>query len=151
MCYLLFSYEEYLGLKGLPAQAIQPKYYQAAKDFYEFKIGFPELMQKTTSSILELLNPEFVEALRLGSSPFCQALNAAESYRWRSNTPLRSYYGEKDEAIPVELAKLAVEYQQAMGKKNGEAILADPNADHRATYATALYAVKPWFDSFIKK
>jgi pimeloyl-ACP methyl ester carboxylesterase len=151
MSYLLFAYEEFGGLSGLATKAIQPKYYQAAKDFYEFKIGFLDLLQKTTSNLLEFLNPAFVEELRLGSSPLCQAMNTAESYRWRSNTPLRSYYGEKDEAIPVELAKLAVEYQQSMGKKNGEAILADPNADHRATYITALYEAKPWFDGFIKK
>jgi pimeloyl-ACP methyl ester carboxylesterase len=151
MCYLLFAYEEFGGLSGLATKAIQPKYYQAAKDFYEFKIGFLDLLQKTTPNLLEFLNPEFVEELRLGSSPLCQAMNTAESYRWRSNTPLRSYYGEKDEAIPVELAKLAVEYQQSMGKKNGEAILAGPNADHRATYIKALYEAKPWFDGFIKK
>ena len=150
LCYLLFAYEEFGGLSGLATKAIQPKYYQAAKDFYEFKIGFLDLLQKTTPNLLEFLNPEFVEELRLGSSPLCQAMNAAESYRWRSNTPLRSYYGEKDEAIPVELAKLAVEYQQSMGKKNAEAILADSNADHRATYVIALYETKPWFDGFIK-
>ena len=151
MSYLLFAYEQFAGLKGLTAKAIRPNYYQAAKDFYEYKIGFSELLQKTTTDLSQFLTPEFIEELRLGSSPLCQAMNAAESYRWRSSTPLRSYYGEKDEAIPVELARLAIEYQQAMGKKDAEAILADPNADHRATFATALYQVKPWFDGMIKK
>ena len=148
---LLFSYEDYGGLKGLTTMAINPKYHQAAKDFYEFKIDFPTFLKSTTTNVFELLTPEFVEELRLGSSPLCQALNTAEGYRWKSSTPLRSYYGEKDEAIPVELAKLAVEFQTSMGKKNAELVLANANADHRATYAVALYDVKSWFDGFIKK
>jgi pimeloyl-ACP methyl ester carboxylesterase len=151
MAYLLFAYEHFAGLNGLTSKAIRPSYHRAAKDFYEFKIGFSELLRKTTTDLSQFLTPEFIEELRLGSSPLCQAMNAAESYRWRSSTPLRSYYGEKDEAIPVELARLAVEYQQAMGKKDAAAILADPNADHRATFATALYQVKPWFDGLIRK
>jgi pimeloyl-ACP methyl ester carboxylesterase len=148
---LLQSYENYQGLNSITSHAIRPEYLQAAKDFYSFKITFPEFFQKTTPKVVDFLNPEFIEEMRDGSSPLVKALNEAEGYRWRSKTPLRSYYGEKDEAVPVELAKLAVEYQKAMGKKNGELILAGANADHRCTYAMALYDVKPWFDSFLKK
>lgn len=148
---LIFSYENYYGLKGLTANAIRPEYLQIAKDFYEHKIGFSEFFQKTPHTIPALLTPAFVKEVQLGSVPFCQALNAGEGYRWKSTTPLRSYYGGKDEAIPIDLAKLAIEYQESLGKKNGELIDAGQKADHRATYAYAAYHVKPWFDSFIKK
>lgn len=148
---LIFSYENYYGLKGLTAKAIRPEYLQIAKDFYEHKMEFPEFLQKTPHTIPALLTPAFVKELQQGSSPFCNALNAAEGYRWKSTTPLRSYYGGKDEAIPVHLAKLAIEYQESLGKKNGELIDAGQDADHRAAYAYAVYHVKPWFDSFIKK
>ena len=148
---MLYSYENYMGVTGLAARAIKPQYLQASKDFYEFKIGFPEFLQKTTPKIVEYLNPEFVEEVRLGSSPFCQALNQAEGYRWKSKIPLRSYYGAKDECIPPTLGRLAIEYQQAMGKTNGELAFAGENADHRCTYTVALYDAKAWLDAFIKK
>lgn len=148
---LLFSYEHYNGLEGLTAKAIRPEYLQDARDLYEHKIEFLEFFQKTPHTQVEFLTPEFVNEIKLGSSPFCHALAAAEGYRWKSTTPLRSYYGEQDEVISVDLGKLAIEYQALLGKKNGELINAGQNADHRATYAYALYHVKPWFDSFIKK
>lgn len=148
---LIFSYEHYYGIKGLSAKAIRPEFLQHAKDLYEHKIEFPEFLGKTPHTVGAFLTPEFVKEVQLGSSPFCHALTANEGYRWKSTTPLRSYYGGKDEAIPVDLAKLAIEYQASLGKKNGEYIDAGQQADHRATYAYALYHVKPWFDSFIKK
>jgi pimeloyl-ACP methyl ester carboxylesterase len=148
---LLHSYESYLGLTDLPAKAIRPEYLQTAKDFYSFKIGFMDFLQKTPASVLDFLNPEFIEEMRLGSSPLCAALTAAEGYRWKSNVPIRTYYGEKDEAIPEDLGKLVIEYQTSLGKKDGEAVNAGANADHHAAYAVAIIGAKPWFDSFLKK
>jgi pimeloyl-ACP methyl ester carboxylesterase len=148
---LLFSYEHYNDLKGLTANAIRPEYLQDAKNYYENKIEFSEFLGKTPQITTDFLTPEFVKEIQLGSSPLCHALTAADGYRWKSTTPLRSYYGEKDEIITLDLMKLAIEYQASLGKKNGELINAGQKADHRATYAYALYHVKPWFDSFIKK
>jgi len=148
---LLFAYESYYGLKDFTAKAIKPQYLQAAKDFYEFKIEFPEFLKKSTGSIQELLTPEFLEELKRGDGQFSKLLYEAEGYRWLSTTPLRNYYGKSDEAIPEYLAKLSVEYQTMLGKKNGEVILAGDKADHRATYAFSVIDAKPWFDSFLKK
>jgi pimeloyl-ACP methyl ester carboxylesterase len=148
---MLYSYEHYLGLEGLPEKAIRPEYLQYAIDLYEHKIEFPEFFEKTPHTVADFLKLDFIEEIQLGSSPFCSTLNASEGYRWRSTTPLRSYYGEGDEAISVDLGKLAIEYQASLGKKNGELVNAGQHADHRATYAYALYHVKPWFDSFIIK
>jgi hypothetical protein len=147
---LLFAYENYYGLKDFTTKAIRPEYHQAAKDFYEFKIEFPEFLQKTTKSIPELLTPAFQEELKRGDGQFSKILNEGEGYRWLSTTPLRNYYGKSDEAIPEYLAKLSVEYQTQLGKKNGEVILAGEKADHRATYAFSVIDAKPWFDSFLK-
>jgi pimeloyl-ACP methyl ester carboxylesterase len=148
---LLFSYENYGGLTGLPERAIRSEYLQTAKDFYAFKIGFMDFFQKTPQVAADFLKPEFVDAFRLGSDPLCSALNSAEGFRWRSDVPLRSFYGESDEAVPVDLAMFLVQYQTALGKKNGELVNAGANADHRATYAVALTEAKNWFDGFIKK
>lgn len=148
---LLFSYENYYGLTGLTANAIRPEYLQTAKDFYEHKIGFPEFFQKTPHVNLDLLTPAFVKEIQLGSGPFFQALNASEGYRWKSITPLRSYFGGKDEVVSAHLAKLVIDYQESLGKKNGELIDAGQKADHRSTFAFTAYHVKPWFDSFLKQ
>ena len=148
---LFFSYEHYHGLHGLTEKAIRPEFLQYAKNLYEHKIEFPEFFEKTPHTVTELLTPEFIKEVQLGISPLCHALTESEGYRWKSTTPLRSYYGGKDEAVPVDLAQLAIHYQASLGKTNGEAIDAGQMADHRATYAYALYHVKPWFDSFIKK
>ena len=148
---LLFAYENYYGLKDLTKRAIRPQYLQAAKDFYEFKIDFPEYLKKSTGSIKEMANPEFIEELKRGDGDFSKVLNESEGYRWLSTTPLRNYYGLSDEAIPPYLGKLSVEYQTFLGKKNGEAILAGEKADHRAAYAFSVIDAKPWFDSFLKK
>lgn len=147
---LLFSFESYYNLKGLTSKAIRPEFLKAGKEFYEHNIEFKEFFSKTVPSLNAYLTPEFIKEIELGSSPLCNALNSSEAYRWKSSTPLRSYYGERDEAIPVDLAKLAIVYQSILGKKNGELVNAGINADHRGTYAYALYDVKPWFDSFIK-
>ena len=148
---LLFAYENYYGLKDLTKRAIRPQYLQAAKDFYEFKIDFPEYLKRSTGSIKEMANPEFIEELKRGDGEFSKVLNESEGYRWLSKTPLRYYYGLSDEAIPPYLGKLSVEYQTMLGKKNGEAILSGEKADHRAAYAFSVIDAKPWFDSFLKK
>ena len=148
---MLFSYEEYAGLQGLTARAIKTDYLEAARKFYSFEMTFEEFFKATTPLVVDFLNPEFIEAMRLGTEPLAKALNDAEGYRWRTLFPLRSYYGEQDEAITPDLATIAIDYQKALGNENAEAILADRRADHRNTYAIALYDAKPWIDSKIVK
>lgn len=148
---LLFAFETYYNLEGLTTKAIRPEFLQAGKEFYEHKIDFKEFFKRTAPSLKAYLTPTFINEIQLGSSPLCKALTASEGYRWKSVTPLRSYYGERDEAIPVDLAQLAINYQALLGKKNGELFTAGINADHRGTYAFALYHVKPWFDNFLKQ
>jgi hypothetical protein len=148
---MLFSYEEYAGLQGLTARAIRSNYLEAARNFYTFNTSFAAYYKDTTPLVVDFLNPEFVESMRLGTEPLAKALNAAEGYRWRTKSPLRSYYGEQDEAITPDLATRAVDYQKSLGHPDAEAILADRRADHRNTYAIALYGAKPWIDSKIVK
>jgi len=147
---MLFAFEKYRNLPGLTRAAIRPEYYQMAEDFYNFKLDFLEYLKKSTGSAREFLNPDFIEQLELGTSPLTPLLEEAESYRWLSRTPLRAYSGGKDEAVPDYLARFGVDYQTLLGKKNGEAISAGEDADHRNTYVFAVIDLKPWFDSFLK-
>lgn len=147
---MLFGFEHYRDFPGLAREAIRPEYYQLAEDFYHFKLDFLEYLQKSTGSVREFLNPEFIRELALGNSRLTPLLEAAESYRWVSRTPLRAYSGGKDEVVPDYLARFGVDYQSLLGKQNGEALSAGENADHRATYVYAVIDLKSWFDSFRK-
>jgi hypothetical protein len=61
-------------------------------------------------------------------------------------TPLRTFHSERDEAIPIAAARVAVVYQNMIGNQQAEAFDAGPNADHRAVYLYSLVNLKPWFD-----
>ena len=137
-------------MPGLAKKSILPQYYSIAEDFYNFKIDFLTHLQKTTSKIVDYVQPEFIEQMKAGNNKLSKILNESEGYRWLSVTPLRAYYGMKDEAVPDYLAHLAIDYQWLLGKTNGQSFNAGENADHRNTYVYALIDVLPWFKTFIK-
>ncbi|WP_438944849.1 hypothetical protein [Sediminibacterium sp.] len=146
----IFAKDQY-NFPGLAARAIRPEYYQAAKDFYEFKIDWPTYYSKTKGKIYEVLNPEFMATGNIANDPFWKLLENMQAYRWRCKTPLVNYYGESDEVIPPYIAKLAEGFHQVLGGgSNTKAVSAGPKADHRATYIYSLIHVKPWFDSYLK-
>jgi pimeloyl-ACP methyl ester carboxylesterase len=147
---MLFSIENYYNIPGLTKSIIRPQYYALANDFYNFKIDFLTYLQKTTTKVVDYVQPAFIEQMKAGNSRLTKILNDAEAYRWLSTTPLRAYYGMKDEAVPSYLAKLAIDYQSLLGKTNGQSFNAGDNADHRNTYIQALIEVEPWFETFIK-
>ena len=57
------------------------------------------------------------------------------------------YYGEIDECLTNDLARLPSIYQRAMGNTQVEAISSGADANHRGTYARAVAEWKKWFDS----
>jgi hypothetical protein len=81
-----------------------------------------------------------------GAGSFVGLLDQSASYRWLSRAPLRAYYGGRDEAVPDFIARLAVDYQATLGKRNGDALSAGDDADHRDTFVHALIDAKPWID-----
>jgi len=147
---MIISFEEYYKIPGFAASIIRPEYLDLAKNFYNFKIDFMPFLKRSTGSVQDFVKPEFIIQIRTGNSKLQQILNESEAYRWVSKTPLRAYSGMKDEAVPEYLARLAVDYQALLGKKNGQAINAGEKADHRATYVYSVIDLKPWFDSFLK-
>lgn len=147
---LFKSFEYYYGLTGLTENAIRSEYAGFSDKFYSFEIGFMEYYKNTTGNVIDFLRPNFIEQIRTGNSPFLKLLNQMEAYRWVSKTPLRAYSGSKDEAVPEYVARLAVDYQALLGKKNGAAFSAGENADHRATFIYSIIDLKPWFDGFNK-
>lgn len=147
---VLFSLETYRGFTGLAKEAIRPEFFPTAKAFYDFKIGFAEFMTRVPADPRLMLRPEFVQRMKQGSGVLMTTLDESASYRWLSQTPLRAYWGGRDEAVPYFVAALGVEYQKVLGKSNGQAIEVGANADHRATYVHALIDAKPWIDSLLR-
>ena len=146
----LFAYEYYNRLNGLASSAIRPGFFQASKDLYGWNMDLITFLTKTTTNVSDLLRPEFMATGNIGSAPFWQTLEQAQAYRWRCQTPLKMYYGEADEFIPLYLSTLPAAYQNQLGC-NTIAVSAGTIADHYASYVYSVIHVKPWFDEFLKK
>ena len=147
---MLFALETYRGYAGLAKEAIRPEFFPTAKALYDFKISFAEFMTRVPADPRLMLRPDFVHRMKQGSGVLMTTLDESASYRWLSQTPLRAYWGGRDEAVPFFVAGLGVEYQKVLGKSNGQTIGAGENADHRVTYVHALIDAKPWIDSLMR-
>lgn len=149
---LIFSFERYYQMPNFASYVIRPEYYQAAKDFADFKIDYPTLATKIPGKIADYFNPEFMKTGNVATAQFWKILENSQACRWRCHTPLINYYGESDEVIPVFMGTLAEGYHKLMGGgSNTKAISAGVKADHRATHVYSVIHTKAWFDSFLKK
>lgn len=144
---LLMAVDTYL-LPGLAQRAIRPQYLELARSFYRFEIGFAEFFARTPHQFRDYLQPQFMESARLGEDDFWRGLDRQESYRWTASTPLRTYYGEVDEAVPVAIARLPALVGQILGSQT-QAISAGPRADHRGAYVFSLPEVQAWHRQFL--
>jgi hypothetical protein len=148
---LIFAFEHYYQMPGLAQFVIKPAYYQAAKDFSEFKIDWSQFSKKVPATINEYFNPAFLQSGNIAVTEFWKILENSQAYRWRCKTPLVNYYGESDEVIPVYIATLPQGFHNVMGSTNTRSQSAGAKADHRATHVYSVIHGKKWFDSFIKK
>lgn len=145
-----FSHEYYNNMPGLAERAIKPEYYQAAKDFFEFKIDFATLLSKTPTKTHAMFTEEFSRTGDIGTEPFWKMLEDMQAYRWRIKTPLRTYYGEADEVVPVFIALLPEQWHKLLGSGDTKAVNAGPQADHRGTYIYSAIHLPKWFATFGK-
>ncbi len=146
----LNSYAEYYKLPGLVQTAIKPEYQQASLDFYQNKITFEQFYAKTTSKLIDLLNPEFIATSSTGDTRYWQIVQDNNSYRFRVRTPINVYYGESDEVIPIYIGKLLSGYQELIGGAQTTSISAGKLADHRGTFKFSVLEGKKWFDTLLK-
>ncbi len=68
----------------------------------------------------KLVRKEYFDPAFFAESAYGRLMAQTHSYRWIIRTPVRNYYGEKDEAISVGVGRLAMDYQRAMGAGNPE-------------------------------
>jgi dienelactone hydrolase len=147
----IHSYSVYYDMPELPKMAIKEKYQQAADDYANFKIDFETFIQRTTTSVTEFLKPEFIASGVKGEGKYWSLIKQANPLFYVNNTPLQSYYGEADEAVPLTTNNTMEAYQKLVGGVAIESINAGKTADHAATYKFAIPNAKVWFDSLLKK
>lgn len=146
----LLAQEYYLQQTGLGEAAIRPEYLQAARDLYANRISFEDFYAKTKPKLQDFILPEFRAAGAIGQAPYWQTVQASQVYRWKSVTPLRTYYGGSDEVTPLYIAKLPEATQAVMGGAATQAIYTGDKADHRAIFIHGVVDQKSWFDSLAK-
>lgn len=145
---LFLAMDTYLQ-PGLAEEAIRPEFLAIARQFYNFEIGFFDFLQQTPHLLKDYLNPEFMESGKLGTSAFWQLIDTHENYRWSMSTPLRSYYGQVDEAVPAAIVQLPARIAPLLGTST-QALSAGVNSDHRGTYLYSLTKIPAWHMHLMK-
>lgn len=143
-----FAFENYYNIPGLAASIIKPEHYKVTRAAY---MREPFNIADLPMTLKDLIQPQYFDPNYFQSSIFGRLMAETQAYRRVIRVPMRNYYGDTDEAIPVGLARLAMTYQQALGSGNNKVEAISTGAtSHRGTYATAVPAWKTWFDQLAK-
>jgi pimeloyl-ACP methyl ester carboxylesterase len=138
-----FSFENYYGVPGLARSVLTDAYYELSRKAYERR---PFDARAVPTDLREIVRPEYFDAGFFAGSAYGRLAAAAQAYRWVIRTPVRTFYGETDEAIRTELGRLPMTYQEAIGNDRVEAI-STGDTSHRGTFARAVPQWKEWFDA----
>lgn len=149
MAIQLQAQQNYLHQKGLLESAVRPEYVEASRKLYEGKMNWEDFSKVTPSKLPDFIRPEFAKTGYLEKGSYWQTLDSEQAYRWRSEVPLRVYYGGKDEVTPTAIGFLPQETQKLLGGTPAFAIDAGDNADHRGVFIYGVLDQKKWFDSFL--
>lgn len=137
-----FAFENYYAVPGLARSVITEAYYDLARKAYGKE---PVEASAIPTDLRALVRPEYFDPQFFAASAYGRLMAKAQAYRWVVRTPVRTYYGERDEVISIGLGRLAMTWQQAMGNDKVEAVSTGPTT-HRGTFALALPHWKAWFD-----
>jgi pimeloyl-ACP methyl ester carboxylesterase len=144
------AYETYFGRKGFVSRAVRSEYLEQTWAFYEGKMDWDTFLQKTTPSAPDYVNSDFLPA---GIAEGCEdedywrTVKEKEAYRFVNTVPLRVYYGERDEVLPVWFARLIGDYQSEIGGTTTQSI-EFKGANHRKTFLLAFSEQLSWFNEF---
>jgi hypothetical protein len=149
ICMQSHAYETYYGLPGLANSIIKPQYQEAARQLYLSRLTLEEIAQELPTTFAELVEPGFIASSSSGASRYWRLVQDNHALRWRTVTPLRSYWGGVDEVTPEYIAALPQGYQQIMGGAPVTVIASGPTADHRGNFVYSVADQKPWFDALV--
>jgi pimeloyl-ACP methyl ester carboxylesterase len=137
-----FSFENYYGVPGLARSVLTDEFYDLARKAYE---RLPFDANAVPTDLHKIVRAEYFDPQFFAGSAYGRLVAATQAYRWVIQTPVRTYYGEADEAIRTELGQLPRAYQKAIGNDRVEAI-STGETSHRGTFAKAVPQWKAWFD-----
>ena len=138
-----FSFEEYYGVPGLARALLTEDSYEVSRKAY---LREPFNPGDVPTDLKKLIKPEYFDAQVFANSAYGRIVAKTQAYRWVVKTPVRTFYGETDEAISIGLGQLPMTYQKAIGNDKVEAVSTGPTS-HRGTFATAVPQWKSWFDA----
>lgn len=153
----VFSFEHYHGERGLAREVLAPDVHDALKAIYDRTHGGPEGLAALFGRfagrpLLDYFQPAYRDPAHFAASRYGRLLAQAETYRQAFRTPVRMYYGTRDEAVTEMVGRLAARYQEvligneaALGESRVTAV-AVPGADHRRTFMSAAQLAKAWLD-----
>lgn len=137
-----FSFENYYGVPGLARSVLAEEYYELSRKAYE---RLPFDASQVPTELRKIVRPEYFDAQFFANSAYGRLVAATQAYRWVVKTPVRTFYGQTDEAIRTELGQLPMTYQKALGNDRIEAV-STGDTSHRGTFAKAVPQWKSWFD-----
>jgi pimeloyl-ACP methyl ester carboxylesterase len=137
-----FSFENYYGVPGLARSVLAEEYYELSRKAYE---RLPFDASQVPTELRKIVRPEYFDAQFFENSAYGRLVAATQAYRWVVKTPVRTFYGQTDEAIRTELGQLPMTYQKALGNDRVEAV-STGDTSHRGTFAKAVPQWKSWFD-----
>lgn len=140
-----FALENYYGASGLARSLINDKYLDVSRKLYDRKELSPS---DIPTKVHDLVRSDYFNPVYFRNSAYGRLIaEHAHAYRWIIQSPVRNYYGETDEAIPIGLGKLAMNYQHAIGAGNQKVEAISTGAtSHRGTFMAAVPHWKAWFD-----
>ncbi len=154
----VFSAEKYHNRKDLARSVINPKFYDDLKSVYDRSYGsekelYALLMRLSGYPLLDFFRDEYRDPAYLRKSEYGRLLADSETYRFAIQSPVKAFYGTRDEVIKEEIGKLPGIYQSILVGTPPEAA-ANPvqaqrveGANHRMTFITAAPAARAWMDS----
>ncbi|GJE37696.1 alpha/beta hydrolase family protein [Methylobacterium persicinum] len=137
-----FSFENYYGVPGLARSLLTDESYDLSRRAYE-RLPFDPAAVPT--DLHKIVKPEYFDPQFFATSAYGRLVATTQCYRWVVKTPVRTFYGEADEAIRTELGRLPMAYQKALGNDRVEAVSTGATS-HRGTFARAVPQWKAWFD-----
>jgi alpha-beta hydrolase superfamily lysophospholipase len=126
----------------------QDKYAQALTTYMSGDYDGWQINSKLTTSISELLNPDFLNGLKTEGqeTEFKEALLNNSVSGWKTNIPIRLYHGTEDEIIPYQNSELTLEHFENAGSADVTLTLIE-GGTHGSSFMPMLKDFIPWFES----
>lgn len=158
----VFAFENYYGEKDLAKSVLDPDVYAELRSIYERSYAGPEALgamlgRSADRPLISYFREEYRDPAYFAQSKYGRLLAQSETYRQFFKTPVRMYYGSRDEVIKESIGRLVADYQAVLvGNEDDLAkshVVAErvAGADHRRTFISAAPAARVWMDELRSK